>query len=237
MAIERLNLTHIVAEIRRNIGEESAARSQISNTSTDSTNLYRVVNRVIQQLPKRLGMILKAEGRSSKQGSAYLDCWRTPLTALSGGSVGSNVLYTPVDYGHWITFYDNTGAKRLHVVENVDKWHVTDLKNATATATPTAIEIMGYETSGSNFLRRCRVFPVPTGAVTPSVSVEYWRIPAQMDASTPDSVYPDIDPVFQDILVYSGTLEMMRRDDPSYGRFQDKEKEMLTDMAYAARAY
>ena len=236
MAITRLTLTNIAAECRRHIGEATASRSHISSTATDSTNLYLLINRITQQLPKRLGEIARAEGRPTKDGNIYMDCWRTPLTALSGGAAGSQVLYLPADYGHYIDFYDNTGTKRLHVVENVGKWHVSDLKLATAAATPKFIEIMGFESVSGSWLRRVRVYPGPTGAVTPSASVEYWRIPVAMDATAPDTSYPDIDLVFQDVIVYGAVLELMRKDDPMYSRFADKEKDLLADMAYSARA-
>ena len=236
MSIERLNLTQIVAEIRRNLGESVAARSHITSTNTDDTNIYRVVNRIAQQLPKRLGEIERGEGRQTKDGCMYLDCWRTPLTALTTEAAGDATLYLPVDYGRYIAFYDNTGAKTLRVVENVDKWHVAILKAATTAATPKAIEIYGYETKGANFVRRCEVYPGPTGSVTPSVSVTYWRIPAKMDGASPDSAYPDIDPVFQDIFIYEGTKELMRKDDPMFSRFDEKSMAMLANMAYTARA-
>lgn len=235
MAITRLTLTQITAEVRRNIGEEVAARSSISSTAADSTNIYKVINRVGQQLPKRLGEILRGEGRPTKDGCAYLDCWRTYPQNMTA-SVGSASVYLPVDYGHYISFYDETGAKTLRVVENVDKWHVTTLKKAAQAATPKAIELLGYESNGGNFVRRCQIYPGPTALVTPVISVQYWRIPATMSESDPGNVYADIDPVFQDIFIYGAVLELMRKDDPMYSRFQEKERDMLFNMAYTARA-
>ncbi len=234
----RLSLTQIAAAVRFNIGEPDTDLSQISNTTTDTVNLLLLVNRMLNQLPKRMAEVMaKVSGAPTKVPALYLDCWRTPLTVLTGGTAGSNVMYLPADYARYVSFWDNTGAKRLHVVSNVDKWHVTTLKQHALTTTPTAVEIMGYTTDGSsNFVPLVRVWPAPTAPVTPSVSVEYWRIPAAMDVANPGSTYPDLDPVFQDVLIYGTTAEMMRRDDPSLGEFQSKEQAMLLDMAYCARA-
>ena len=88
----RLTLTQIAAAVRFYLGESDSTLSQINNTYTDSVNLYLLINRILNQLPKRMAEVMAKNGTPVKTPNLYLDTWRTPLTALTGGSAGSNVL-------------------------------------------------------------------------------------------------------------------------------------------------
>lgn len=240
MAIERFSLSEITDFVRLNIGEEDPAQSQIADANPASGNtlvgIYRVINNYLQSLPIRVGTMMRSLGMRPKDGMVQLSMWRTAATALTTAS-GDSVVYFPLDYYHYISFYDTQYRRPIYPVHSPLRWKAQverfQLKPA---GPPEAIVIQGFVTISSNWRRRGLLLPsTPTGN-TPAINIDYYRLPALMAGTSPTAEYPDIDLAFQDICIVGPTCELMRTDDPSYPRFKERETEILIALAYTAEA-
>lgn len=229
MAVLRLTLANLETEILRLTGYDASTDAPWATQA----NLYRIINIYGQRLPMRLTQVARQLGVVGPADTARFDMWRT-VANLTTSSGSSNVDF-PTDYDHWISFYDNTNARRVDPVENVDKYHIKKLRDKAA-GPPEAIEIMGFLTSGANWVRRGILYPDTASGVTPSISCTYWRLPAIFAGAAPTTEYPDADYKYHALWIYGPMCEILRNSGPSYDRFQAIELELLTDLALTARA-
>lgn len=196
MAIQRLSLTDIQEHIRLLFGEVTAAESKIS-----AAQLVELVNAYGQTLvanlkPKHLP-------------------WYRAASTLSCAS-GSADVYLPTDCatGDHISFWDSTHTRMLDPVSDVYLFHPGLAR--LPVGPPKAIELLGWASNAGAWQRKARLWPGPPTGTTPSVAIDYWRIPAILPNSTPDTEYPDCDPTFQMLWVYGPTLTVMAPDDPAF---------------------
>lgn len=236
MAVERFNLSEITDMIRLNLGEETPGQSQIADADPSSgdtlVGIYRVINNYMQSIYVRLGTVMRSLNITPKDGIVRIGMWRSAATALTTTS-GSAVAHFPTDYHQWISFYDTDYKRPVYPIDNPRRYLAQIKRFQTKPAgPPEALIIQGYVLNGSTWQRRGLLQPsVPTG-YTPAIEMEYYRLPAKMAGSAPTTEYPDISPAFQDLCIIGPTVELMRRDDPALSRFEKKEAELLTSLAY-----
>jgi hypothetical protein len=182
-----------------------------------------------------LGRFAQSQGKPLDTGTIHLDMWRTNanLTTTSGSSTA----HLPTDYDHWISFWDNTHSKRIYPVEDTHRWQRKSTRFRDRGAGPTeAIEIKGGVTNSSTWVRVAELLPSVVSGVTPSIRMDYWRLPAKIVGSDTSSEYPDIDVKWEELLVVGTSKNLLRNDDPLYDRYDDAEKTMLFELARAAGA-
>ena len=231
----RLNLSEVRDTIRRIIGEETAAQSQITNA-----NLYIVVNRYAQRIPSRMTTVVRQSGIDLPYGTLRPSMWKTQNGTATGSGVTTASLYLlPNDYDHYIAFYDTTAGYQNRVVpvlKDVNK-NYPELVNRPYGEPVEAVEILDFQSVSSVWRRVARRWPgLPTGGVVTDLNLLYYRLPAAMAGTDPDNEYPDTDLKFQDLWVFGPVLELLRKDDPSYERYVALEQELLLDLAYTSKA-
>ncbi len=238
MAITRLTLANIVDLIRLNIGEDDEGLSKITDADPGSgdsiTGLYTVVNAYIQSIPTRCAAILQQEGIPVREGRLYFDMWRTSGTALTATS-GSSTVHFPADYDQWISFYDETHKRTIHPVTHTSRWALSRLKSKPA-GPPQRIQIEGYVTNSSAWVRKGILYPATLSGVTPNITLEYWRLPTAMAESDATTEYPDIDPKFQDLCWIGPVVQLTRPDEGSYERHREEERALLLALARSGRS-
>ena len=212
MAILQLTLANLHDEINLRVWGSTSPTNSWGDTA-----LTRQINLYLQRLGRRTAQVLQGEGVQIIDGLLHFDMWRTVgvLTETSG----SSTVHFPVDYDHYISFYDITHGRKLDVIENVDKYYIDQFKwrentahgLATRPGPPEAIEILGFA----------------------DIRLTYYRLPATVSS---DSDEPDVDIKYQELLIYGPILEVLRDDDPSYERYVAAEKELLLGLAKTARA-
>lgn len=231
MAIQRLNMSQIASNILEIMGY---ADSTLAPWKTDTT-LYTRINEYGQRLPMRLNSVAK---QLNLPVPVRLDMWRTVASSgtntTSGCQVtaGSSTLYLPVDYDHYISFMNADEAKPIHVTQDTVKWE-SDGLYSTPPGIPKYIEILGYVTVGSNWRRAATLYPNPISSYTPSIRLEYWRLPNQMGISTS---YPDIDPKYESLFIYGTVTDLSRSTGQEFDRYANLEKELLVEMISTARS-
>lgn len=236
MAVQRLALSDYIEEIRRAIGEETAALSEI-----DDADLARVINGYIQNLPMRCAEVATQAGVRIGSGTIRFDFWKTAVnsttTAGAGNFVvaaGSSDMDLPNDYDHWISWYDRTNNRPFHVIRETSRWH-RDIKERIGV--PRYVEIRDLYAGGSStWRRRATLYPAVVSGITPDIELTYWRLPASMPNTTAASEYPDIDIKFQWLPVWGVVVELMRPGDPAYERYAAQERNMILAMLQSARA-
>ena len=236
MAIQRLCLLDIETAILEATHYNSSANAPWAL----SCNLYKRINEYGQRLPMRLNEIAAQIGM---QVPIHFDYLKTTANSSTSGttvpvvSAGSSTIYMPTDYDHYMSFYDITNKRPIHVIENVDKWHYEELIKV-PTGPPQYIEIMGFTTDGSsNWRRSGTLYPATVSGVTPSIRLHYWRLPAIMAGTGPATEYPDIDPKYESLFIYGPVCELTRSIDPdTYAAYSMLEKELLTQMVMTSRS-
>jgi hypothetical protein len=236
MAIQRSTVDELITEIRRNIGEPTAARSHVSDAE-----IYMLLNRYLQKLAHRLANALRAEGIRVKDGGLRFDMWRDSWLSTDNNQAdalvvaeGSSAVYLPTNYDHCVSFFDETHERQLFVIHDPSflTSKIQELKNRPV-GPPEAIQIKGYTTNGTYWVRECVLYPDTPSGVTPSLTLEGWRLPAKI---TIGSEFPDIDPKYEELLVVGLSAMLLRKDDPNYKRFADEENVLLLTVASTARA-
>ena len=230
MAIQRLALSDIIEEIRRNLGEPTAAQSHI-----DDADLVRVINGYGQRLQMRMASVRRELG---KYGMPYLNMWKTSINSTTGVGIanftvsqGSSTVTFPDDYNLYISFYDRTTNRPIDVTSRVSKWHFERLKEAPA-GPPEAIELTDRIAASNR--QQATLYPAPLSSVTPDIEMFYWRYPATMPNTAPTAEYPDADIQFHWMWVDGPTAQLMAPSDPAFNRFHDREREGLMDLAVKA---
>ncbi len=227
MAIQRLTLAQIETAALQALGYVSSAVAPW----VSAANFYLRVNQYMQRLPQRLTVIGRQAGLiKPTSGPLRFDMWRT--TATLTGTAGSQTLWLPVDYDHFISFYDFTNKRNIDPVEEVDRYWVDRLRNATP-GPPQAIEILGFASNGGAWQRKATLHPATIAGITPSVSLTYWRLPLAMTLGTE---YPDIDPKYEALALYGTIAELARPASPEFDRYTALENSMLAEMALTAEA-
>lgn len=231
---QRLNLSQIETAILQVMGYSSSTTAPWAS----SANLYLRINDYGQRLPMRLNGIARSMGLAVP---VRFDCWRTSANSSTSGTsvpvvaAGSSTVYLPVNYDHYISFYDLTHNRPIRVIQDADRWHV---KYVRAPAGPPAvIEIGGFTTDGSsNWRRTATLYPAVPSGVTPSIRMQYWRLPTAMPGVSPSTEYPDIDPKYEALFVYGPICDLARNTGFEYDRYAAWEKEMLIDMVSTSRS-
>ena len=234
MAILQLTLANLHDEINLRVWGSTSPTNSWGDTA-----LTRQINLYLQSLGRKTAQVLQGEGVQIPEGVLHFDMWRT-VGALTETS-GSSTVHFPVDYDHYISFYDITHGRKLDVIENVDKYYIDQFKwrentahgLATRPGPPEAIEILGFEDNGGTWQRKGTIWPATVSGVTPNIRLTYYRLPATVSS---DSDEPDIDIKYQELLIYGPILEILRDDDPSYIRYVETEKDLLLGLAKTARA-
>lgn len=232
MAIQRLTLGQIETAILQAMGYSASSVAPWSSSS----NLYLRINEYVQRLPQKISAAatqLRQNGSSLPYtGIPRFDMWRTSGTLTV--SMGSATVYFPADYDAYISFTDQTNNSPLYPVDNVSSYYLNILKNKPP-GPPEAIDIGGYISYSGTWVRKGTIYPSTVSTVTPSIAIEYWRIPAAMPGLFPTTEYPDIDPKYEQIIINGVVADCARSNGQEMDRFSAIEKEMLVEMAYTAR--
>ena len=228
MAIQRLTLTQIETAILQNLGYSASTAAPW----TTSANLYLRINDYVQRLPQKVSALasqLRKEGvELPYTGIPRFDMWRSSATLTA--TAGSSTVHFPADYDQYISFWDATNSAPIYPVDNTSRYHLDILKKKSA-GPPEAIEIGGF-VSSSGWVREGTLYPATIAGTTPSITLEYWRVPASMSLGT-DS--PDLDPKYESIAVFGPIVDLSRTTGKEHERFMLIEKEMLSEMAMTAR--
>ena len=228
MAILRLTLSNLETEILRLSGYAASADAPWTSSAT----LYQIINRYMQQLSIRAAEVMNAAGLPLGRQSLRFDMWRTQV-AMTTTSGSSNADF-PTDYDHYVSFWDNTNNRPVYTIEDVERFHPKiRLKPA---GPPEFINIRGFVISGSTWVRRGILYPSTPASVTPSINLEYWRLPAIMPGSAPTTEYPDIDIKLQELAIYGPLVDLKIVSGPAYDRLVAKEKELLLELCHSAKA-
>jgi hypothetical protein len=240
MAIQRISLAHIETAVLQTMGYGSNETAPWETAG----NLYLRVNEYIQRLPQKATLLARQLGSIGPNETIRFDMWKT--TAVSGivddviaevyVVAGSSTIYFPTDYDQIINLYDVTNKRDIPVVTEVDRRYIERLRNKVAGPSE-AVEIGGFATITSFWRRKCTLYPAVAAAVVPSLTLTYWRIPAKMAGSAPEAEYPDIDPKFESLAIYGPICDLSRNTGFESARYEQLEKEMLTEMIYTARVY
>jgi len=231
MAIQRLALSDIETAVLQIMGYGASTASPWKTQA----NFYVRVNEYMQRIPAKISAVsneLRQRGtKLPYNGIPRFDFWRTQgnITTTSGSATA----YMPADYDHYISFWDNTNSQPISVVEDVDRYH-QELRTESA-GPPRHIELLGFATNGSTWVRQATIFPATMSGITPSIRCTYWRIPAKMAGASPAAEYPDIDPKWESIAIYGTVCDLARPIKLELPQYQELEKEMLTEMAMTAR--
>jgi hypothetical protein len=230
MAVQRLSLSDIETAILEITGYEL---STLAPWKT-SARLYTRVNEYIQRLPQKVTTVAKQAGLiEPTSGPLRFDMWKS--TATITGTIGSQDVWLPTDYDHWISFYDLLNNATIDPIQEVDKYHVEGQRNASPGPTKN-ITVLGYALNVSVWQRKGKVYPPVESTVIPSLSLTYWRIPAKMAGSSPTTEYPDIDPKYESIAIHGTVCDLARPSSPEYSVWKAKETEILAEMALTARS-
>ncbi len=230
-----LTLAQITDAIRRHIREPDTGQSSIADTvagsgPTATYSLGEAVNIYLQGLRLKVERHLRAEGMNVQDGTVALEMWRTSGNLTE--SSGSATVWFPTDFDLPISFKDSTDDRPIHLVRNprnnmfhVERW---------PPGPPEYIVIEGFHDNGGTWQRRGRLIPAPPSGVTPDIATEYYRVPADLNEADAANVSPDIDPRFQEILIYGVAADLMATSDPNYQQMRQKEAEMLNTIAKQA---
>ena len=221
MAVQRITLAQIVTELFRISGFADSASAP---WLTDA-NLYIIINNYQQRLVSRVAQVAAAAGIKTAA-KIRLGMWKTQanLTATSG----SSTVHFPTDYDQFESFYDNTYAKPIEAISEVNRWHIRKLRSRPSGPTE-AIEILDYVSNAATWQRRALLWPTVQTGITPSISCTYWRIPAAFTGAGTE--YPDGDYKYHNLWIYGPALEILRPEDPDYSRYEALEKELLLEIA------
>ena len=234
MAVQRLSLTQIRANILEILGYSTSANAP---WSLDSTLDLRI-NQYGQRLPMRLNSMARQLNLPTP---VRLDCWRTTAdssnstTAAIQVAIGSATVYMPVDLDAAISYYDLDNKRPIYPLEGAYRYEIEDLVNSPP-GLPKYIEVGGYVTEGSNWRRQATIYPAPISTYTYSLRLEYWRLPTSMPGEDPNYEYPDIDPKYESLFVFGPVTDLTRSTGQEFDRYAAIEKEMLVEMLSTARA-
>jgi len=232
MAVTRISLADIETEILRIMGYASSSAAPWGSQS----NLIRIVNSYMQRLPSRLVQMTQTikdqQQRLPNTNIPRFDMWKTSgsLTCTSG----SSTVHFPVDYDHYISFWDATNNRPIYPIDNVDKYH-GEVKTRPA-GPPEFIEIQGYVTNSTVWQRKGILWPPTMTGVTPSITINYWRLPASMPGTSPTDEYPDIDPKYEMLSVYGPVVELAMPNSQEFDRYSQLEQSLMLEIALTARA-
>lgn len=231
MAITRLTLAQYETETLQIMGYAASTAAPWASTA----NFYLRLNEYLQRLPVRLGQIaqkMRADGRALPfSGLPRFDMWRTQTNMTA--SSGSSTVWHPADLDEPISYWDNTNKRRVDKIEDVDRWR-PDLRTKAA-GPPEYIELLGWASNSGTWQRKATLWPATMSGVTPSVQVTYWRIPAAFPGSSPSAEYADIDPKYEQVLVFGVAASQARNDAQQYERYRAAEEGILQEMIYSAR--
>jgi hypothetical protein len=226
----RQTLEALTDAIRLHLGEKLTGYSRLDDdqTATQKWSIYRQINSYLQGIRQHIHSRLRTEGVSLRHGELFLDAYRT--SGILTVTAGSSTAYMPVDTDGVITLWDSTNSRKLDFVENPSKYFATRSRRAVP-GPPEWIVSEGWALNGSDWQRKVTIYPSTVTGVTPSIAIEYYRIPATMPESDATAEYPDIDPQFQDVLIYGVVTSMMGSVHPAYQEYRTKETELLLAMA------
>jgi len=231
MAILQLTLALTHDELNLRAYGDVAPQNGVGDTV-----LTRYINNYLQSLSHRLAQVMIEQELLAPGQRIGLDMWRTDgaLTETSG----SSLVHFPIDYDHWISFWDRTHGRVIQPIENVDKyWRSKFLTGAledTDRAEPNQyIEIFGFVDNSNVWQRSGQLWPRTAASTTPDIQLTYYRLPATVSS---DADEPDIDIKYQNLLIYGPIQELLRDNRPSYDRYVVREKELLAGLASTARA-
>lgn len=232
MAVQRLTLNQIRDQVLHICG---AAASTSAYWASDA-NMFKYINRVGQSIPLKVGLVLGANGKP-----VLIDFWKTTATSATSGTglviaASSSTGYLPVDCYYPETFYDLTNKKLIPVIYDPLRHHrqVTALKQAPA-GPPEAIELLDMATLSTNWQRKFTIHPATASGVTPSVQLNYYRIPASMPGVDGDAEYPDVPVEYHPLWIYGTVMELMARSDPNYDRYKTLHDELIQSLAGRAK--
>ena len=234
MAITRLSLSDIETELLRIVGNYPT--SPDSDWKTTAA-LYRIINTYGQKLVMKAAQFVKSAppGRQVR-----IDMYRTTTNSTTTGSgllvsSGGSVIYLPVNCDLPLTLYDRTAGAQVPFVRNVRAYH-QDLLDMLP-GTPAACELLDYVTVPveSTWARQGVLYPATASGVTPSLTLEFYRLPASMATDMADATYPDCDPKYDWLFVYGPACDLLRPENPTYERYKAMETEMLKELAVTAK--
>lgn len=260
MGVQRSTLAQIIEEVRRLVGQQVVANSDIS----DNDKLRVLANRYMNQLPQRVADLVHGTGENPRKGVILFDMWADTWTSInvddSEGvenptgvfqtgvelnyginelicTTGSATVYLPANLGYADSLYDLTHERVIPIVRRVYKSSrsIARLVNAPA-GPPRKMLIQGFRQLGVSewfWGSEGVLMPAPTATMLPSLRLEGYRMPAPM--AEEDEAFPDLDPRYEGILVAGLALIFMTPKHPAYSRVEAQEKAIALQMMRTAR--
>ncbi len=230
----RLDVSQLIDAIRLHLRWPVEAQSPMADTvagagSTDKYSIGEAINVYLQGLRPKVERHLRSEGENIRAGSVALEFYRTSGTLIE--SSGSATVWFPTDFDLPISFKDSTDDRPLHLVRNPRKHHY-DVERWPP-GPPEFVVLEGKHDNSGTWQRRGRLIPSPPAGVTPDIAIEYYRTPADLDESSGSSV-PDIDPKYQEVLIFGVAADIMTATNPNYPAMRQKEMEWLNVIARQA---
>jgi hypothetical protein len=238
MAIQRLSLADITTAILEIMMYSASTNAPWGSNVT----LYKRINEYMQRLPMRINTVareLAVQGLIKTDAlPIHMDMWHTDATSATTGTglriaASASTVYLPIDFDYPIAFYDITGKRSIHIIEDPDKWLDDEIVQAPP-GVPKRIHIQGYCLDGTDWRRQAVLYPSTVSGVTPSIRLSYYRLPAIMPGTTASAEYPDIDPKYESIVIYGPICDLARNTGFEYDRYSKLEREMLVEMCLTA---
>ena len=230
MAIDNISTAEITTEILQITGYTSSA---LAPWASDA-NLVVKLNLAAHRIPQKIRQVAQALGF---QGRISMPMWFTTIDSTDSAGTGNFVVsastatgHLPVDADMVHSVIDLTDNRLIPVIESSNETWYEKLRRGQPGPTK-YIHITGMA-GGTE--QAFRLLPDVAAGVTPSMRLEYYRIPT--DLASGGSSFPDADYRFHYLWVLIGVLEILRPDTPNYERYLQLEKEMLIEMAETARA-
>ncbi len=227
MAIDRIDTDEIIQEILDITGYTS---STVAPWKTDARLIIKI-NLVAHRIPQKVRQIAIAQGLDGRLG---LPMWWTTINS-AGAGVGNFVVASgtaigslPADFDMGISVYDVTHKRPIEIVKTrEEQWYHT-LREAPAGPS----RKIHFQDHAGGAQRQYRLLPDVVTGVTPSLRMEYYRLPT--DVASGSSSFPDADYKYHYLWILETVLDILRPDTPNYDRYLALEKEMLVEMAESA---
>ena len=229
MAIERLSTDELITEILYITGYSA---STAAPWLTDAALIIKI-NYLAQKIPQKVRIAALAQGLEGRIGIPMW--WTTANSTVSAGAgnfisaASASTGLLPDDYDMPSSLWDITHERYIDIVDSANESWYSDLRLSKNAGPTQAMHIQDYSGGAQ---RAFRVLPDVVSGITPSMRLEYYRLPAEMTSG--GASFPDADYKYHYLWILEPILEIMRPDDAAYNRYQAMEAELIQELSSTA---